>query len=151
MTQILRQVVNPTVGAHTHHPDDLVGTRSSDYEAAGDLAGYAFAISRLRANSAEVTCPDGGAATAFYSLLSGTGLTRLLVVGDYNSTDVFCDEVVGIGYGGFGVFTVATHDVFGAPGARTYSLSGGNICVAIAGGGPVHNYSVRFVTTEFDT
>lgn len=135
--------------AHTHHPDHLVGTKAADYEAAGDVAGYAFPIARLGANSTAVVCPDGGAVTPFYSITT-QGVMKLLVVGDYNDTDVFMDEIIVCGYGGSGIMTKETNDVFGAPGARTYSLNVGDVCVAIAGGGPPNNFNVRFVATEFD-
>ena len=120
---------------HAHHPDDLVGTRNSDYEARGTNAGFHCGLAHIIANEVEIIAPDGGVATQFFVFPIGQ-MTKLLILGNYNNIDVFQDEVTVEGFvPPFTLPVIVQNNLVGAPGARTYGIVTNAVNVVIAGGG----------------
>lgn len=134
---------------HAHHPDDLVGTRSSDYEARGAGAGYAVGLARIDASETAIVALNGGAVTTFAQIVAPASFIHLFVAANNGSTDAFEDEVLVCGIGAFSITEIRKTDTIGTPGARTYSLAAGAICVAIAGGPPAKFFDLRFLAIHF--
>ena len=129
---------------HTHHPDDLAGTRNSDYSARGSGAGYAVGRARIDANATALQIANIAAATIFYSVASGK-IAKLIICGQYAGTDVFVDEILVCTMGASSVVEQVKKDVLGTPGARTYSIVGSDVKLSLAGAPPLHTYDIDFV------